>query len=151
MTEPDYRGTFEDATHRLDQFRDKLRQREAALRELETLSIEQSSPDRVVNVTVNSDGLMLALHLTSQAEGLSPSEISVAIMRTYGAAQQEAARRSADIVESVYGSDSPALQKFHRRQELDLTKHGDGTARTESPASPEHDDDDFNPSSLYRG
>lgn len=72
--------------------------RQAMVEALAALSVDASSPDGAVSVSVNTDGVMTRLRLGNAVSGMSPAEIADTVMRTYLEAQQGSARRSAELL-----------------------------------------------------
>ncbi|MFI9449216.1 YbaB/EbfC family nucleoid-associated protein [Amycolatopsis sp. NPDC052450] len=75
--------------------------RQAMLEALAALSVDASSPDGAVSVSVNTDGVMTRLRVTEAVSRMSPAEIADAVMRTYQEAQQESAKRSAKLMAPI--------------------------------------------------
>ncbi|MFC3450376.1 YbaB/EbfC family nucleoid-associated protein [Amycolatopsis speibonae] len=75
--------------------------RQAMLEALATLSVDASSPDGAVSVSVNTDGVMTRLRVSDAASRMSPAEIADAVMRTYQEAQQGSAKRSAELMAPI--------------------------------------------------
>ncbi|MDQ7808081.1 YbaB/EbfC family nucleoid-associated protein [Amycolatopsis sp. A133] len=72
--------------------------RETLLADLEALSATATSADGAVSLSVNTDGVLTALRLTDAVSGMSPSEIADAVLRTYGQAQRDSARRTGQLL-----------------------------------------------------
>lgn len=72
--------------------------RQAMVEALAALSVDASSPDGAVSVSVNTDGVMTRLRLSDAVSGMSPAEIADTVMRTYLEAQQGSAWRSAELM-----------------------------------------------------
>lgn len=151
MADSDYRRAFDDATHRLDQFRHKLHERQSAIHELETIKVTHTSPDGRVTVEVDSDGRLTNLRLSSDAAALSPSQISAAVMQTYQLAAREAAARAAELLAPVFGDDSPVVDRFHRRVDAPSAANEQGQRAARAAATPDYEDDEFDSTSFYRG
>ncbi|MFD5243215.1 YbaB/EbfC family nucleoid-associated protein [Amycolatopsis sp. NPDC058340] len=75
--------------------------RQAMLEALAALSVDASSPDGAVSVSVNTDGVMTRLRLGEAASRMSPAEIAGTVMRTYQEAQQGSAKRSAELMAPI--------------------------------------------------
>ncbi len=75
--------------------------RQAMLEALAALSVDASSPDGAVSVSVNTDGVMTRLRLSDAASRMSPAEIADAVMRTYQEAQQGSAKRSTELMAPI--------------------------------------------------
>ncbi|HET6288587.1 MAG TPA: YbaB/EbfC family nucleoid-associated protein [Amycolatopsis sp.] len=75
--------------------------RQAMLEALATLSVDASSPDGAVSVSVNTDGVMTRLRVSEAVSRMSPAEIADAVMRTYQEAQQGSAKRSAKLMAPI--------------------------------------------------
>ncbi len=72
--------------------------REALLAELSALSATASSPDGVVSLSVNTDGVMTGLRLSENVTRMSPAEIADLVLTTYNQAQRESADRTAQLM-----------------------------------------------------
>lgn len=140
---------YEDAVYRFDRLRAKHRERMAAANEgLRGIAVSATSADGSARVSVNAEGMLTGLHIGQQAVSMSPAELSAAVLDAYASAQREAARRAADLLRSVTGSDVVVEERIRWRQEFTPA-----VLREESPPTPaphRHDDDDFNPGALYR-
>ncbi|MFI7122436.1 YbaB/EbfC family nucleoid-associated protein [Amycolatopsis sp. NPDC049868] len=75
--------------------------RQAMLEALAALSVDASSPDGAVSVSVNTDGVMTRLRVGEAASRMSPAEIADTVMRTYQEAQQGSAKRSAELMAPI--------------------------------------------------
>jgi DNA-binding protein YbaB len=75
--------------------------RQAMLEALATLSVDASSSDGAVSVSVNTDGVMTRLRMGEAVSRLSPAEIADTVMRTYQEAQQGSAKRSAELMAPI--------------------------------------------------
>jgi len=75
--------------------------RQEMLEALATLSVDASSPDGAVSVSVNTDGVMTRLRVGDSAARMSPAEIADVVMRTYQEAQQGSAKRSAELMAPI--------------------------------------------------
>ncbi|QXV60625.1 hypothetical protein CVV72_28940 [Amycolatopsis sp. TNS106] len=71
------------------------------LEALAALSVEASSPDGAVSVSVNTDGVMTRLRVSEAVSRMSPAEIADTVMRTYQEAQQGSAKRSAELMAPI--------------------------------------------------
>jgi DNA-binding protein YbaB len=65
---------------------------------LSQLSVDATSPDGAVSVSVNTDGVLTRLRLNDAVSGMSPDEIADAVLRTYVQAQRESAQRSGELM-----------------------------------------------------
>ncbi|MEV7552646.1 YbaB/EbfC family nucleoid-associated protein [Amycolatopsis sp. NPDC089917] len=132
--------------------------RQAMLEALATLSVDASSPDGAVSVSVNTDGVMTRLRVSDAVSRLSPAEIADAVMRTYQEAQRGSAKRSAELMAPIgnagYISDrlrwrlgfTPSYQDtaspappVSRREPAD-TENVVLKDRSEEPAGPDQDE-----------
>lgn len=75
--------------------------RQAMLEALAALSVDASSPDGAVSVSVNTDGVMTRLRVSEAVSRMSPAEIADTVMRTYQEAQQGSAKRSAELMAPI--------------------------------------------------
>ncbi|MFE6609896.1 YbaB/EbfC family nucleoid-associated protein [Amycolatopsis sp. NPDC057786] len=75
--------------------------RQAMLEALATLSVDASSPDGAVSVSVNTDGVMTRLRVSDAVSRMTPAEIADTVMRTYQEAQQGSAKRSAELMAPI--------------------------------------------------
>ncbi len=107
--------------------------REAMLEALATLSVDASSPDGAVSVSVNTDGVMTRLRVSEAASRLSPAEIADAVMRTYQEAQQGSAKRSAELMAPI-GNAGYITDRLRWR--LGFTPSLQQTAEPVSPVPP---------------
>lgn len=71
------------------------------LEALAALSVDASSPDGAVSVSVNTDGVMTRLRVSEAVSRMSPAEIADTVMRTYQEAQQGSAKRSAELMAPI--------------------------------------------------
>ncbi|MFD6067795.1 YbaB/EbfC family nucleoid-associated protein [Amycolatopsis lurida] len=81
--------------------RKPVNDRQAMLEALAALSVEASSPDGAVSVSVNTDGVMTRLRVSEAVSRMSPAEIADTVMRTYQEAQQGSAKRSAELMAPI--------------------------------------------------
>lgn len=107
--------------------------RQAMLEALATLSVDASSPDGAVSVSVNTDGVMTRLRMGAAASRMSPAEIADAVMRTYQEAQQGSAKRSAELMAPI-GSAGYLADRLRWR--LGFTPSFQQAGGTVSPDSP---------------
>ncbi|WP_409489508.1 YbaB/EbfC family nucleoid-associated protein [Amycolatopsis sp. cmx-11-12] len=108
--------------------------RQAMLEALATLSVDASSPDGAVSVSVNTDGVMTRLRVGEAVSRLSPAEIADVVMRTYQEAQQGSAKRSAELMAPI-GNAGYITDRLRWR--LGFTPSFQDTGETVSPvASP---------------
>lgn len=118
MTDGHYRPQFDAAMQEFDRYRAKARERAEMVREkLPSVSVDARSPDGAVSLTVNADGMLTGLRMTDRVRDLAPAEIADAVLRTYGAAQRDAASRVAELLEPL--SDGYLPDKLRWRQEFD--------------------------------
>lgn len=104
------------------------------LEALAALSVDASSPDGAVSVSVNTDGVMTRLRVSEAASRLSPAEIADVVMRTYQEAQQGSAKRSAELMAPI-GNAGYITDRLRWR--LSFTPSFQDTGETVSPvASP---------------
>ncbi|WP_328701635.1 YbaB/EbfC family nucleoid-associated protein [Amycolatopsis pittospori] len=107
--------------------------RQAMLEALATLSVDASSPDGAVSVSVNTDGVMTRLRVSDAVSRLSPAEIADTVMRTYQEAQQESAKRSAELMAPI-GNAGYITDRLRWRR--GFTPSLQETGETAAPASP---------------
>ncbi|MFK0243285.1 YbaB/EbfC family nucleoid-associated protein [Amycolatopsis azurea] len=105
--------------------------RQAMLEALAALSVDASSPDGAVSVSVNTDGVMTRLRVSDSASRMSPAEIADAVMRTYQEAQQGSAKRSAELMAPI-GNAGYITDRLRWR--LGFTPSYQDTGETASPA-----------------
>jgi len=72
--------------------------RAAMVAALAALSVEATSPDGAISVSVNTDGVLTRLRVGEAAGRMSPTEIANAVLRTYSQAQRDSAVRSAELL-----------------------------------------------------
>ncbi|WP_244199917.1 YbaB/EbfC family nucleoid-associated protein [Amycolatopsis thailandensis] len=107
--------------------------RQAMLEALAALSVDASSPDGAVSVSVNTDGVMTRLRVGDSAARMSPAEIADAVMRTYQEAQQGSAKRSAELMAPI-GNAGYITDRLRWR--LGFTPSYQDTGETASPVPP---------------
>ncbi|MEV6906375.1 YbaB/EbfC family nucleoid-associated protein [Amycolatopsis sp. NPDC051071] len=107
--------------------------RQAMLEALAALSVDASSPDGAVSVSVNTDGVMTRLRMSEAASRMSPAEIADAVMRTYQEAQQGSAKRSAELMAPI-GNAGYLTDRLRWR--LGFTPSFQETGETVTPVSP---------------
>lgn len=137
-----------------DHARAKSRERRAVLEEaLPALSFTSGSPDGAVEVAVNWEGLLTGVRIGEAARGLEPRQLAESVLRAYTMAQQEAARRAAELFLDAGGSSNAFSDRLRARQDFEPTMLGEpqlsdgtSTAGTRFAGSgPANDliDDDF--------
>lgn len=111
--------------------------RQAMVDALAALSVDASSPDGAVSVSVNTDGVMTRLRLGNAVSGMSPAEIADTVMRTYLEAQQGSARRSAELMAPL-GNAGYLTDRLRWRVAFAPTFQGDSepVRRTEEAPAP---------------
>jgi hypothetical protein len=72
--------------------------RDSLVTALSTLSADVTSPDGAAGVSVNTDGVLTALHLSDAVRGMSPQEIAELVLLTYAEAQRVSARRTGELL-----------------------------------------------------
>ncbi|WP_236725247.1 YbaB/EbfC family nucleoid-associated protein [Amycolatopsis orientalis] len=107
--------------------------RQAMLEALAALSVEASSPDGAVSVSVNTDGVMTRLRVSDAVSRMSPAEIADAVMRTYQEAQQGSAKRSAELMAPI-GNAGYITDRLRWR--LGFTPSFQQAGETVAPATP---------------
>ncbi|SDU56078.1 YbaB/EbfC family nucleoid-associated protein [Amycolatopsis keratiniphila] len=107
--------------------------RQAMLEALAALSVDASSPDGAVSVSVNTDGVMTRLRVGEAASRMSPAEIADTVMRTYQEAQQGSAKRSAELMAPI-GNAGYITDRLRWR--LGFTPSFQETGETVTPPSP---------------
>lgn len=107
--------------------------RQAMLEALAALSVDASSPDGAVSVSVNTDGVMTRLRVGEAASRMSPAEIADTVMRTYQEAQQGSAKRSAELMAPI-GNAGYITDRLRWR--LGFTPSFQETGETVTPPAP---------------
>lgn len=72
--------------------------RDSLVTTLSALSADVTSPDGAAGVSVNTDGVLTALHLSDAVREMSPHEIAELVLRTYAEAQRISARRTGELL-----------------------------------------------------
>lgn len=87
----------------------------------EGLKVTVSDPNHMVEVTVDSSGNLVDLHLSERSRRVETEFVSRTILETVQAAKAQIAERSAEIVAETLGEDSPAGRAIAERVRRRLT------------------------------
>jgi hypothetical protein len=117
MARREHRGRA-DVLHQLDRVRDQARAGVAVLeRELPALSVEETSPDGAVSLSVDANGVLTSLRLGHQVRGMSPAAIANAVLHTYVLAQRRSATHAAELLRP-FGEHGYLQDQLRWRQEF---------------------------------
>jgi DNA-binding protein YbaB len=113
----------EDALRRLEDWKaraEALAQETAAASErLQELTATASDDNETVRITVDAEGLMVEIHLSSRVQKQSAHFTEASVMETYRKAQEQLKEAAAEVVAETVGADSAAgralLAGFERR------------------------------------
>ncbi|WP_112138592.1 YbaB/EbfC family nucleoid-associated protein [Glycomyces dulcitolivorans] len=113
----------EDALRRLEDWKaraEALAQGTAAASErLQALTATASDDNETVRITVDAEGLMVEIHLSSRVQKQSAHFTEASVMETYRKAQEQLKEAAAEVVAETVGADSAAgralLAGFERR------------------------------------
>ncbi|PXY19462.1 YbaB/EbfC family nucleoid-associated protein [Prauserella muralis] len=78
---------------------------------VEDISVTETSPDKAVQVTINSKGLLTDLSISESAQGRRMAELSMQIMRTVQAAQSRIPERLQQAMAETIGTQDQAATK----------------------------------------
>lgn len=109
-----------------------------------------SDPQGLAEVTVDSTGSLVDLRLTDEIKRKAPAVVAQAVMTALGAARNQAADRSQEIVTDTLGSDSAAGREIAERIG-DRLRSGPAPEEPAAPARrPPEDDEDYDVTSDFR-
>jgi DNA-binding protein YbaB len=89
-------------------------ERDELLKQLVAVSVDASTADGAVSVTVNTDGVLISLELGDSTRNMPPHELANAIIRTYTSAQRDAALRSGEILVHM-GTEGYLMDRYRWR------------------------------------
>lgn len=116
----------EDALRRVEEWKtraDALAQNALAASEgLQALTATASDDNEAVRITVNADGVMTEIHLSSRVQKQSAHHTEAAVLETYRKAQAKLAEAAAAVIAESVGADSATgralMSGFERRSAL---------------------------------
>lgn len=133
---------FQTRLHRIDQQNVDIG---GMQRELASLEVVATSPDRAVTVVAGPSGSIKDIRLTDQAMRRPPQALAAALMATLRQAVAEAARRQAGIVENALGDDMRLTDQVLETQAQlfgvtpqELRAMTEQAERNPTPAGPSH-------------
>jgi DNA-binding protein YbaB len=145
----------DDARERLAAWQGKIEKLAADTKDMsdrfQALQVTTSDPKRMVQVTVDSSGSLIALQLTRDIERASPEVVAATIMSTIRAAKVELAGMTQEIIEDTVGAESTAGQAIAARvSEHLLANAGEGEPEDRKYYEPDEDAGQDNPSEPLR-
>ncbi|WP_406079424.1 YbaB/EbfC family nucleoid-associated protein [Micromonospora sp. NBC_00858] len=79
------------------------------------LRITEADSNRMVEVTIDSAGALVDLHLSRQIQRVEPDVVARTIMNTIRAAREKLADRSQEIIAETVGTESAAAREIAER------------------------------------
>ncbi|MCR6481477.1 YbaB/EbfC family nucleoid-associated protein [Amycolatopsis sp. OK19-0408] len=113
--------------------------RETLLAELSALTATATSPDGVVSLAVNTDGVLTRLRLGDAVSEMSPAQIADTVLRTYIEAQRESAKRTGQLLAPL-GTGGYLMDRLRWRVEFEPTPLPPAPAAAPRPGPAERDD-----------
>lgn len=89
--------------------------------QMQEVRVTVTDPDKMVEVTVDSTGNLVDLKMSARIHMATPGEVADTVMATIKAAKAEVAERSAEIISSTLGTESPAARALAERVRQQLT------------------------------
>lgn len=80
--------------------------------QIERIAAEVTSRNRAVTVTVGSGGILKSLRPGPSSSGSTAAQLCAAVMEAYGKAARQAAQDASQVMESITGRDTVAMQRM---------------------------------------
>ncbi len=100
-----------------EQLEDAAKKYDHLQRSMTELSVTAKSDDGSVQITVDSNGVPVAIELAESTRGKDPAMTSAAIMECMRIAQAKLRQRVTNLVSDLVGDDSPAVDMVSRYEQ----------------------------------